>query len=404
MKRDFNFWNTIKQQHGNAVEIARATGINVQTVYWHLKKHGISSGPKSDSRAKCELISSEELIGKYLELKSLVKLGEFYGVSKEALRHRIPPDLLEDNRCARILCNEDFFANNNELSFYYAGFLAADGCLKLKGGRYKQVQLCLAASDGEEVRKFARALNYNSEVKDYTLSEVNKLGENIVRTDLQISSDKLFDDLHRFGLTVRKAHTFAMPEWLIQHPLVHHFLRGYFDGDGSTYTTVLGKNRTIPQVYLNIRGTEEFLSQMRDLFDTNITNGKWKRGKAIRFNNGIGVLEYGGNTAAMSIADYLYRGATVWMERKRAKFEEARSFAASAPEARSAVKRGKPNVKRRRPIIATNIATGEEHRLAGAPEAVEKFAVSYAGVHDCISGRQNQHRGWKFRYDTATNI
>ena len=311
--------------------------------------------------------------------------------------------MLDNNRCTQISCNDDFFAADNELSVYYAGFLAADGCLKLKGGKYKQVQISLAAADGEEVRKFARAINYNSEVRDYTLSQVNKLGESIVRTDLQISSDNLFDDLHRFGLTVRKTHTFFMPEWLTRHPLVHHFLRGYVDGDGSAYIPMLGKNRTIPQVYVNIRGTEAFLSQMRDLFDANITNGKWKRGKAIRFNNGIGVLEYGGNIAAVSIADYLYRDATVWMERKRAKFEEAHRFMAAVPDARSAAKSGKPNIKRRRPIIATNIATGEAYRLTGAPEAVEKFNASYSGIRDCLSGRQHQHRGWSFRY-AATNI
>lgn len=404
MKRDFNFWNALKQQHGVAPAIASATGINVQTVYWNLKKHGISSGPKSDAREKLGEIPDEEIQNKYLELKSLIKLEEFYGISRGSLRARIPQGLLDENRCAKILCNEDFFAQDNELSFYYAGFLAADGCLKLKNGKYKQVQLALAATDLNDVRRFAGNIAYMGNVKEYTLSSKHLDGSNVVIADLQISSDKLFDDLHRFGLTPRKTHTFSMPQWLTEHALVHHFLRGYFDGDGSASTCRPRPPRTIPQVYINVRGTEAFLTQMRNLFDANISNGRWKREKPIRFNNGIGVLEYGGNRAALAIADYLYRDATVWMERKRAKFEESRGFIVRAAATRAAVRVGVPNIKRRRPITAINLCTGEQFNLTGAPEAVERFGVTYVGVRDCISGRQKQHRGWAFRYAPATNI
>jgi len=398
MRYTDEFWHSAMGLHGSASAMARATGIKYQTVYWNLKKLGICSGPKAASAKKNLEIPQNELIEKYKELKSLIKLGEYYGVNCEGLRKRIPTRLLDKNRCAKIRCNEAFFAADNELSFYYAGFLAADGCLKLKGGKYKQIQFSLSAADAHIVRRFAEHIEYGGEVKEYTIREKRANGTPIRTADLQISSDQLFDDLHRFGLTQRKSLTYVMPKWLTEHRLVHHFIRGYFDGDGSAYITRPAKNRTIKQVYISVRGTEKFLSQMRTLFDVNVINGRWKRNKKIRFNNGIGVLEYGGNASAVAIAEYMYRDATIWMERKRDKFDLIPELTAQAQVARSRSRLGKPNIARRRPIIAININTGENINLTGAPEAVERFALSYSGVRDCLSGRQKQHRGWTFRY------
>lgn len=403
MRHSEEFWTILKQQYGSAQTISDYTGIKLSTVYWNLKKYKISSGPKADTARRLSTISDAEIIAKYTELNSLIKLGEFYSIRGETLRSRIPQELLRGNRCSKITCNEIFFSYDNELSFYYAGFMAADGCIKLKDGKYKQIQLALSAADINIVKRFAEHILYEGDVKEYSLNSRHADGSPIKRADLQISSDRMFDDLHRFGLTVRKTHTFSMPQWLIEHPLVHHFLRGYFDGDGSAFISKPSGTRTIPQVYFSTRGTEAFLTQMRNLFDANIQSSRFKRIKKIRFNGGIGVLEYGGNGSALAIADYLYRDATVWMERKRAKFEEARRFIENAAEARSSARCGRPNIKHRRPIIAINISTGARLALNGAPEAVEKLGVARSGITDCLSGRQNQHRGWTFRYADATN-
>ena len=42
-----------------------------------------------------------------------------------------------------------------------------------------------------------------------------------------------------------------------------------------------------------------------------------ERTKDIRFNNGIGVLEYGGNRLCKALAEYLYRDATICLDRKK---------------------------------------------------------------------------------------
>ncbi len=404
MKKNREYWQNLKDLHGSAKAIAEAEGIKYQTVYWNLKKHNISSGPKADSIVKLKTIDKSEIIKKYKELNSLQKLGEFYGISGEGLRAYIPQELLVANRMSKIACNEAFFSVDNELSFYYAGFLAADGCLKLKDGKYKQVQFTLAAADGEEVRKFARAIEYASDISDYYTKQCDKYGGQLSRTHLEISSDQIFDDLSRFGLTPRKSLTYQMPEWLPQHQLFHHFLRGYFDGDGGVWIVKPRVNRTIKQVYTNICGTKEFLEQVEQVLDEKLSINGSKKQKKIKLHTGIYSLNYGGNRAAAALHDYIYRDATVWMERKRAILAKAHGWTLEANSQRNSNKKGKPNLKRRRPIIATNLATGEEYHLTGVPEAVERWGLSISGVRDCTRGIQASHRGWAFRYADATNI
>ena len=91
-------------------------------------------------------------------------------------------------------------------------------------------------------------------------------------------------------------------------------MRGYFDGDGSFYYS-LAKNKKSRQKYINIRGTQEFLTMYRSILERECDIDK--KEKDIRLNSGIGALEYGGNNIVEKISDFLYKDATVWMKRKK---------------------------------------------------------------------------------------
>jgi hypothetical protein len=88
-------------------------------------------------------------------------------------------------------------------------------------------------------------------------------------------------------------------------------MRGYFDGDGSWY---IGSSKKTNQVFFSLRGTTEFLEVYRDVLERECDIPK--REKPIRVNNGIGVLEYGGNGVTTKIRDFLYQGASVYLGRK----------------------------------------------------------------------------------------
>jgi hypothetical protein len=98
------------------------------------------------------------------------------------------------------------------------------------------------------------------------------------------------------------------------HPLRHHFIRGYVDGDGSFYHSI-GKGRKVKQVFFSVRGTTAFLTSLRSILEADLNLEE--RTKEIRLNNGIGVLEYGGNRLCKALAEYLYKDATIYLDRKR---------------------------------------------------------------------------------------
>ena len=130
---------------------------------------------------------------------------------------------------------------------------------------------------------------------------------------MSITSKEIFDDLSRFNIVPRKSLIYTFPEWLINHKYVNHFMRGYFDGDGSFY--VINKNKETPQVGFSLRGTQDFLKTYRSIFESN--HLVKEREKDIRINSGIGVLEYGGNKVVNNIKDFLYKDSNVCLERKR---------------------------------------------------------------------------------------
>ena len=122
------------------------------------------------------------------------------------------------------------------------------------------------------------------------------------------------DDLGRFDIVPRKSLTLTFPEWMKTHPLKHHFIRGYNDGDGSFYIPELKDGRTVEQVYFSMRGTQIFLKVIRNILEQECDLGE--RNTDIRISSDCGVLEYGGNGIISKITDYLYQDATIYLPRK----------------------------------------------------------------------------------------
>ena len=90
----------------------------------------------------------------------------------------------------------------------------------------------------------------------------------------------------------------------------HHFIRGLFDGDGSA--------KLNPS--LEFMGQEHMMKIIRDELAQQIgTNPNLKIIKHSISN--IYYLHYSGGIVARKVAKYLYKDATVWLERKRNRVE-----------------------------------------------------------------------------------
>jgi hypothetical protein len=123
---------------------------------------------------------------------------------------------------------------------------------------------------------------------------------------LLMTSEKMFDDIESKGVIEKKSLLLKFPQaQIIQSQHIHHFIRGYFDGDGS-----FSKSHDGYQV--KICGTKEFLNTLSEY----IGFPNRKLGKRHKDNKNNYSLEIGGRLQVIAIGDYMYQNATVYLDRK----------------------------------------------------------------------------------------
>lgn len=301
--------------NGNVKTTAEKLNVKYITLISFIRKNHIPYISK-----KQRLPSKEKIQELYSELGSLSLVAKELNCTKEGVRAVMKRNMIHIKPLVKHSCDENFFDIKNECEsqFYWAGFIAADGCLihkKSKSLGSFQLQISLAEKDTNHLEKFKNDIGSTAKVAKYLVknSKRNSEWNDTTKCHLGITSKKIFDDLSRFNITPAKTKTYDMPEWLIQHKMVNHFMRGYFDGDGSFYK-LTKKNRITPQLYFSIRGNLSFLDKYRQILNNNCDN--IESFGTIRVNSGIGLLEYGGNNICKRLVNYLYNNSNIYLNRK----------------------------------------------------------------------------------------
>eukprot|EP01084_Bolivina_argentea_P016220 30367_1 len=110
---------------------------------------------------------------------------------------------------------------------YWLGFLFADGCVSDTKSPYR-ILLYLKCSDYSHVEKYKKALQSTYHLG---LSKNGNVINGYCKAMHSICDNSLAMDLIRLGCIPRKSLTLNWPK-NIPDEYVHHFVRGYFDGDG----------------------------------------------------------------------------------------------------------------------------------------------------------------------------
>ena len=184
---------------------------------------------------------------------------------------------------------------------YWLGFIAADGCVQDKPGK-RMLSICLSTKDEKHLMKFQNAIGSRHSI--YRTHRQTPFGE-CRSSQLDLSSKKLATDLQRWGIVPRKSKILRAP--IIPSALNSHWVRGYFDGDGSVSLA----GRSCPQLCCNVVGTKsvlDFVIRRCPVF------GQVKK------YNGCYRVNFTGNRKARGFYDYLYNDADVMMDRKHAVF------------------------------------------------------------------------------------
>ncbi len=249
-----------------------------------------------------KLLSKDQLIDLYHQEKTLDGISRITGFDPQALHSLMRRYDIPFKYKTKYTHDDSAFSKDTEESFYWAGFIAADGCIKEKNKNTKILSIGLAIKDKQHLVKFKDFLSADEPVSSY----------NDNSCEFHIVSNEIAKDLFRFNITPRKSKTYTFPEIVKNHNLAPHFLRGYFDGDGGlSFYTDTKRGRKIAQAIISIRGTYEFLEAFREKI-TNIPMGKNK----IRLSNGTHILSYGGNINAQKMFQYLYGNSSIYLDRK----------------------------------------------------------------------------------------
>jgi hypothetical protein len=215
---------------------------------------------------------------------------------------------------SRYIQNNSYFEKiDTERKAYWLGFLYADGCVFEKNEKNKTIIIQLHPNDRNILEEFLKDISSDRRIC------VNKKGY----ISISISNTNMANDLINLGCIPRKSLVLKFPnENMVPKNLINHFIRGYMDGDGciSTYMK-LRKDRKSPILICEVKfiGTYDMLYGIKKFFNSE------KEVLINRHSPNSCQISFSGKKYR-EIVDSLYENATIYMKRKKDKWDEFKKY------------------------------------------------------------------------------
>ncbi|MDO5516638.1 MAG: hypothetical protein Q4F66_03725 [Clostridium sp.] len=221
----------------------------------------------------------------------------------------------------RYLLNHNYFDEvNTEAKAYILGFIYADGFV----GSEKYNNIVIAINDYDIVEYIAKEIEFTGNIRN---TKKGGFKNSKCGYSLNFSSEIMAKRLRGIGLYPNKSLTISeLPK--IQKVLMRHFIRGYFDGDGSillSHNSSYYRNGNVVKKYVyptynfNILGTENFLKSIVKEANFNYAKIRNTKTREIKSLNICAKKEFN------NIFNYLYLNSTIRLERKYNKWNEIKS-------------------------------------------------------------------------------
>ena len=188
--------------------------------------------------------------------------------------------------------DESLFEDLNEKSSYILGVIFSDGNIEKNNSR-----LCISSKDLDWLMSISSVFG-NPPVR----KRKNNIGEWYV---LSVNRKKVVADLIKYGVTENKSLTMKFPD--IDKENMRHFLRGYFDGDGSIrYDFKRGFELDFAC------GSEDFSKSLVLILNKYVYNGFHLYHKRKNYWNIRGF-----NKCWQKFRNFVYKDATIYLSRKK---------------------------------------------------------------------------------------
>ncbi len=316
----------------SSIAIAKQLGVSITTVCRYLRVHNIELHRPS-LRNRLSIDQEKQIVRLYLSGLTMSQVAAQVSTSYTTVfncltRHNIQSRSPHSYR-ERGTFDETFFDSiDSEEKAYFLGFLYADGCLL--PDKNHSIRINLHAKDKEILERFKELLH--STYPLYAFRTLNQFC-------LQVSSEHMWNRLKELGCIPRKTLKLTYPRWL-RSDLQKHFIRGYFDGDGTLgmypQSSDLRRNQKVsPKIAASLLGTKKFCSGLAAV----LTRDTGIRPTIYRTDKGNGVvckLGVGGPRLTLKWMRYLYDDATIYLSRKHARYEQIRAYCIEVDERNSA--------------------------------------------------------------------
>ena len=254
-------------------------------------------------------IYAQEIIEKYKNGMSCRAIGREYNCDKKTVKKLLSENNVELTRTCHVpySFNENFFENiDTPDKAYVFGLWCADGCIVAPHA----IKITLQEDDRELLEKVRKIMDIEKPLVFTERSKKNPKWKNTY--GIVLYSDKMFSDLKKMGCTERKSLTLEFPSFLSEE-LMSHFIRGYFDGDGSVSKKRRGCGSSIVSSTIFCEKLYDYLTNKLNI------ECHWVKVKENPKTSKICIYK---KVETKKLMDFMYKDADLYMERKYRIFKE----------------------------------------------------------------------------------
>ena len=227
--------------------------------------------------------------------------------------------------------NEHYFDKiDDEHKAYWIGFIWSDGYLghRIRAHRKEEynLKISLIATDDEHLKKFNNDINGKYQIHYYQYSP------NAFRSDTNSEARIFITNTYfgkvlkdNYGIVPHREDCSKLINSIPQH-LIHHFIRGVIDADGSfCHYTILERGHNVDKYSISICGSEMMLRFIEKYFINlgileNIERKCLKRHNEESRDQGCLNLKLSGKLVVTNTLFHLYNDATIYLDRKYTKY------------------------------------------------------------------------------------
>jgi len=216
--------------------------------------------------------------------------------------------------------NNEFKVIDTEEKAYFLGLFYADGCISLqkrKNSNYIKPQVQISLTDEQIVQDLHEKFPFfNLDIFDFGRYKSTWSKQYALRK----ASRPLFDDLANQGMLERKSgensYKLNIPD--IDEDLMSHFIRGFFDGDGSI--NIASARPHLRRVEI-CGSSKQFLLQIKSILEQSGVDCPIFREKTKGYKKPLYILEWVNSMDVIEMKNYLYKDATIYLSRKKELFD-----------------------------------------------------------------------------------